>query len=655
MMAFYKRNSAVGLVIFILLSFIPGWAYGQGDNAGISNINIDTSLLNKQLEEAIALEQKDFPAALKVYERVLDRSLRAGYTTGVLRACNGMGSVRMREGKYALAIASFKKGLSFCDTVVHGNYYAVLHNNIGNACNYLLDYNLASKHYYTAAQYARRYPGKFPPGYAYSNLATVLAQLKQYRKAIAYTDMALPYAVSARDYHLQANLLANKGSLYHGLEQYDEALLSLEAAAALSRQHDLYKIWHIALTNMAAVYLSRKEPESALEKLRAAQALEPGHGIGLNESTAVLSSIGDTYLQMKNYAGARKYLYLADERIENVSHKKLFLLLKLSELEAATGNYRKAYAMQEEYHWLKDSLQSQEVTLKVSDMEARYRTAEKDKDIARKQLHIAGQEKQLERKNLWMVILSVTALLLVGVFMVILLFIKQRNKLALRRKEVESLKARIEGEEQERQRLAGDLHDGIGSQLAAATTYLVAMSNIFPELHTTHHYHKTKEVLYNTAAELRRVSHNLLPDVIGRKGLTAALDDFCRDNSNNGIAIEFHAYGKFEHSSPFLSLTIYRIVQELIHNILKHASASEAIVLLNEHASEISIIVEDNGVGIDTGRKEEGIGLVNIRRRIMACAGTMQIEQGAVKGTIVSVFLPKERNDQNTITAQQLW
>lgn len=604
--------------------------------------NTDTIAIAEALSKARLWEDSAPDSAASYYRSAARQSIRAGYREGVIRSYNGLGRSQMLQAQYDAALSSFRQALAHCDTQKDGAHMARICANTGNAFNYLARYAEASAWYYRSALLAERYadPG-FPPAYAWSNLSTVLAQLRQYDKAIYYTDRALQQAAPG-DYKFIANLLLNKGTLFLEKKELDTASRYLDSAIAYTGRHDLPRIRHMALINAANLHMTRKQPGLALKQMLLARKLEASQAVGLSAQTVSLSALGDVYLQLGDYVHAKACFTQAARNTFLLPKERLFLLAKSSELAAQTGDHKEAYGLQQDYHALRDSLQGREVATHVNELETRYRTAEKDRELALQQAGLEQQEQRLARKNLWIGFSACLILFLLVLLAFRQLYQRQQDKLARHNREIERLQARIEGEEQERRRLAQELHDGVNNQLAGARAYLSALGNLFPEISREDYFRKTGQILDQAAAELRRTAHHLLPDIVGRKGLAEAIRDFCSQlNAQDRTQIEFHAYGRFGQQSPELSLNIYRIVQELTGNVLRHAEATEATVLLNEHPEEISLIVEDNGKGMPEQLQSKGIGLLNVQQRVEACKGSLQIEPGN-PGTIISIFLPRK-------------
>ncbi|MBK7289894.1 MAG: hypothetical protein IPI78_06445 [Chitinophagaceae bacterium] len=202
----------------------------------------------------------------------------------------------------------------------------------------------------------------------------------------------------------------------------------------------------------------------------------------------------------------------------------------------------------------------------------------------------------------------------------------------------------LKGEEKERTRLAKDLHDGLGGMLSGIKHSLNAMKGnlvMTPENHQA--FERSMDMLDSSIREMRRVAHNMMPEALVKFGLDTALKDFCNDiNQSGALQINYQSIGlgnvEVEQTT---SITIYRIVQELINNTMKHAAAKSAIVQVSKTDKAISITVEDDGKGFNTLVLEgtKGIGWSNIQSRVEYLKGKLDVQSEPGKGTSVHIEL----------------
>lgn len=316
--------------------------------------------------------------------------------------------------------------------------------------------------------------------------------------------------------------------------------------------------------------------------------------------------------------------------------KKSYQLLEV--INESRGDYKGAYEALSEYVDISDSIFTQQSLQQINDLNIKYETSEKERLLAEKDLI-------LSRKNANMRLLLIS-LVAIGAILVLSVFLYmqrrktyQQNLLTLKREQdISLLKALMTGEEKERSRLARELHDGLGGILAAAQ---MQISQAGPSQQNDG-IQKAADLVNQAAVESRRIAHNLLPETLLRYGLDEALRGYCKSITDSKLLqVDYQSQGMHARLEQSVELSIYRIVQELINNIVKHAGASEAFVQVQRNGDSLAITVEDDGKGFAPTRKD-GIGLSNISSRISYLNGTMDIKSGQQKGT--SVFIEIQLN-----------
>jgi signal transduction histidine kinase len=185
----------------------------------------------------------------------------------------------------------------------------------------------------------------------------------------------------------------------------------------------------------------------------------------------------------------------------------------------------------------------------------------------------------------------------------------------------------LDDETEERKRLARDLHDDLGGMLSVVKL----------NLDDVEHLQNAREILDKSINELHRVAHHMMPESLLRYGLKISLEDFCRSIPNAG----FHYFGDDSRLDNRLEIMIYRCVHELVNNTIKYSGAENINVQLVQDADRISLTVQDDGCGFDTEIPTEGMGLKNLRNRIAACNGQINIYSSKDKGTEVHIEIIK--------------
>jgi signal transduction histidine kinase len=219
---------------------------------------------------------------------------------------------------------------------------------------------------------------------------------------------------------------------------------------------------------------------------------------------------------------------------------------------------------------------------------------------------------------------------------------EQQVKQLKQEKQLIATQAVLDGEVQERIRLARDLHDSLGSILAVAKYNLIRIKQISTfEKDDMECYNKTLTLLDDSMDEMRRVAHHLMPQALSRFGLKPSISDFCDAHP----AVQFAWYGEESRLDVKLEEVIYRIIHELISNALKHSCASHIFVQVVQEPNRIAFTVQDDGRGFDPKTVTTGMGLSNIRTRVASFGGTINIDSKAGEGTEINIEFPLKVED----------
>jgi signal transduction histidine kinase len=301
---------------------------------------------------------------------------------------------------------------------------------------------------------------------------------------------------------------------------------------------------------------------------------------------------------------------------------------------------------------MKDSLISVERAEAIKKYDLLNTTKKKDEEIADQNEKIQNQEVVLLRKNNQLLLLM-GGLGFIALLTALLFFIYNKNKqLNLQRiqvlekeKETQRMKSIIEGEEKERKRFAQELHDGLGAVLATVKMQISGIPNKFPKVQSSETYQKAESLIDDACRTVREISHDLMPYVLEQQGLLPAIDDMCQNlGMHHNVSFDFIPFGNENELSDVIKITLYRITQELLKNIIKHAQATEVIVQLTIEEEEIILIVEDNGIGFNPALYRKGIGIENIKSRAEYLHGTLDVDSIINQGSTFTIELPKQQN-----------
>lgn len=353
----------------------------------------------------------------------------------------------------------------------------------------------------------------------------------------------------------------------------------------------------------------------------------------------------------KKYIEARDLLLksLQDEHI-NIEDKAQYSR-ELSWIYEQLNDYTNALKYSNNFITINDSLITVSYKNEIADLEAKYKNKEKESKIKYLKNQNYSIELKAQNNRLKYSIFAITTAVLIILIVFILLYQQKKNQLAQEKdiknkrtinllkneKEVEIMQAIINGEELERKRLARELHDGIGSKLSALK---IMLSHLEPISLKSPEVTRINELLGSSIKELREVSYNLVPESLLSLGLENALSDFCHFLQSDTLKIEFQSIGYFENIPVASQINIYRIVQELINNAVKHSECDAILVSCSQNENTFYITVEDNGKGfsVENSNSSSGLGLKNLKSRVEILNGVFHIESNAT-GTYFNIEL----------------
>jgi two-component system NarL family sensor kinase len=314
------------------------------------------------------------------------------------------------------------------------------------------------------------------------------------------------------------------------------------------------------------------------------------------------------------------------------------------------GEDEKAYDFTEKYIFISDSLMVSQTKNQILALETKFNTTEKENKI--KELESQKQQALLTAKynQLHYIVFGLISFILLLTSLFLFKNSKNQRKIAFQKeinyqqnitafktqKELEVMQAMIGGEEAERKRIARDLHDGIGSRLSALKMQLQGFVPL--EAEAIAHFSNSLSL---SIVELRQIAFNLMPEALLKLGLEMALKDLCNTLKTNKVSIVFHANEISPNNSQSHQVTIFRIVQELINNALKHSNCNEIIVDCSQNQELFLITVEDNGNGFDSDAIDSfhGSGLKNIKNRIDLLKGKLEVNATPNKGSVFNITL----------------
>ncbi|MBO9634832.1 MAG: tetratricopeptide repeat protein [Chitinophagaceae bacterium] len=610
----------------------------------LDTISTDTLRIKKIISYALEVMNIDGDSGLVILDWAERESTKHQFTNGLGKVFSFRGVIANRKNELELALKHYEHSLVFFEKTNNEKEIGRQYYNMGIIYSYQGKLKEATEIFIKAAGYLEKIKDTTGLCAVYNGIGTSFASLEEFKKALDYYTIAEKMAAAHGDTATWVQTLHNKAPLN---KEWEARLKDLRLALMLSQKKGLMAETGNTFKALGETYSAMSKPDSANYFFLKAEPilLQVDNN---NYTTMVYQGLARNMNQTRNFKKGKEYaekaIGYAEKNADLESIAASYFLL--GESLEGIGMYKESLAAVRHEIKLLDSFRNQKNAAHINTLEVQYRTLQKDKQILDKQLAIDQQEIALQKKDMLIVIIS--GALLILVLGAILVYFHSRNKQDLQLQklkllqqeyELRATRAMMEGEERERERIARNLHDGAASMLSAAQLYVRTLAkqvHILPDLPV---YNDTLTLLDEASTEIRETAHNLLPRILQQDGLHAAIENFCNkfDNQQN-LAVSFQSYGLPVRYNRHFELLVYRTVQELINNSVKHANATEIMVQLSFDGDLFSVTVEDDGKGFDINSisGSQGMGISSLRQRMAVFNGNTDIQSSA-EGTVVYI------------------
>lgn len=646
-LVYYMRRS-ICLLLFLGLAVLSNAQPGEKDSLLrlLPSAKEDTAkvMLLVKIADVYETNNQDSSEYYLEKSRQLSESLK--FLRGIYKYNERSAVLSFTKGDYTRAMELSKKALEQARLLKDSSFVINMLNNISIVYGYLGDveaqlnyciqvkdaveavkdsskiarvYHSLSNAYYNLKQYRRtiyyallsvRMSTVYKKKNAYINrvfatLAQTYERLNMNDSALYYYQKAIEESIVTNDKYAEGSIYGFLCDLYAARNQFPEMLVAADKFLVLSRELQSRQLLASSLYNMAYAHFVNDNNTKARE----------------NISEALVIAAEDT---------------LRDE-LENGYRVLSYIAARDGDFKTSVWAMRKSDSIQE-------AIINEQVIQSTAELEKKYETEKKDKQIKL-------QEAQLQKRRIFVYILIGSIVILFIISLLVYRNYRQKQKLQRQRiselekeKQLTSTEAVLRGEEQERSRLAKDLHDGLGGMMSGIKYSLQTMKkNLIMTPENQQAFERSMDMLDSSINEMRRVAHNMMPEALVKFGLDTALSDFCEDINHSGaLQVSYQSIGmdKIEIDQT-TAITIYRVIQELINNTMKHAAAKTAIVQVTKTNDIISITVEDDGKGFNPAilQPSMGMGWSNIQSRVQYLKGKLDVQSGQGKGTSVHIEL----------------
>lgn len=593
---------------------------------------------------------KEPDSAVYYYTKARDYALEHQYLLGEAKYGSHIIEILNAQGKFREALTITQQTLEKYKPLDTPSNLAIAYLNVGSQWHYLSDFYTASEYYLKAKKIADSLGNKTTQRTINNNLCSVFTEMKQYEKAEEYGLEALGLAEELQDKWAMLSPLYNLAIIANYVEENEKALDYLDRFEQLAIELED----HLAIidTYLAKGNIIGKEDLGrGIIYLNQAIAESQKHEVPESEFYAYLY-LAEIHIEHKNYNQAiqniEKGIPIA-ERLET-KYELADFHKKASTAYEGIGDFEKALMHNREYEKLSDEMLLEENKNQILNLEAKYEFEQNEAEIEILNAKNQAQQLSIKQKNTLNYILVGTVLF---VFITgFLLYKNYRIKQKIQKQRITELEtekqlyatdALLQGQEEERSRMARELHDGLGGLLSGVKINLNKMKKklIITEEDGTA-FENSLALLDQSINEMRRVAHNLMPESILRYGLDGAIKEFLESFDHEHLRMIYQSYNIENGINKQLDIATYRIIQEIVNNIIKHAHASEALVQVRKDENLLIIDVEDNGKGFELSetQNKNGMGLAGIQSRVNYWKGSLDIDSSKDKGTSIHIEIP---------------
>jgi two-component system, NarL family, sensor kinase len=660
----YMRRLLLFTAIFIRFGAALGqsnWEKGRDSLIrALSGFREDSNAAMTMIYLGAQYEYNRQDSALYYFRRAYELSKHVNYIRGMVNGLSLRAGLLADQDKLTEAIALDSEAITIAARANYRKGLAGVYNNIAIAYDRRGDDVTCIDYYLKAIAINQEVHDNYNLSTGYSNIAGVYNNLKEYEKGYTFAQKGIVLGRQVDNTSAVESGYINLGSSLIRLKRPDTALVVLYDARRVARNNNDNDIADQALNDICTIYQQRRQ----LPMLKASATEMLNFARSVNEQQGIFYGLEELYfffLLSKDYQRGMVYCrqLIALAREEKLNKNLDDAYHDAATIELAQGHLDDYFR----YSDLKDSIDglllSDKVLKNTQELETRFSLHEKQTEIDDLQKQSRIRELVVRQQHTMNAVLGgIVAVIILVAFLYhrnyrqkkrLLLAdgMLQRQRIAELEKEKQLLGAEavLRGQVEERSRLAKDLHDGLGSILSGVKYAFINMKeNLIITPEATAAFELGMGMLDQSIRELRRVAHNMMPEALIKFGLDTALRDFCDSIDQSGaVSLTYSSYDLNETSIPDTqAVAIYRIVLELVNNILKHAGAKTALVQLVRSQEALSITVEDDGKGFDPAILEgnAGIGYLNLRNRVAWLNGTVDIQTDPVKGTSVNIELP---------------
>jgi len=528
---------------------------------------------------------------------------------GIVRAKIQLAKIYQKTRNYNKALSYSSEALIACSSIKNDKLLASIHGTIASIYLDVNSFARALEAYHESIKIREKINDEKNLGKLYLDVGVLYNRLRRKDKALFYLNKSKLIYEKLNNQRYLSKIFIGIGVSYAIDEKLDSAIVYYNRSLHIKNKLDLENK-EIIFNNLGVIYEKKQLFKLAEENYSQSILL----AIKANNELQLLDTyfnLGGLYRKQNLNNKALEYFEKSNELSKKYNKEliRLNILMGIAEAYEHLGNFKQASLYNEKHIVLRDVIDAKYKAAKIVEFKyQREKEIEKEKNLKKDIIQYA-----------FIVGLTLLCVSMISIFYAYKLrkakeLAKKNQKLAvqknvelLKKQELKSIKAMINGQESERKRIAQDLHDRLGSMLSMVKLNYKSVEDNLDKLKEENkkQYSQANALLDDACNAVREIAHNMVSGVLTKFGLVAALEDLKNTiEGTNTFQIELTTHGLDDRLENNLEMELYGIVQELIHNIIKHAKAKEVSVQLLKSINGINLIVIDDGIGFNVFTKK---------------------------------------------------
>jgi len=578
------------------------------------------------------------------YRQARDLSLKHNFFRGYQKYVSYQSEIFNLKGLFDSNLLMCRQGLAWAEKKNDFLFQGTHLNNIGNVYLYRTNNDSAGWYFLKASRCFERIKDSLRLGQTYSNLSIVFDNVGQYDQSLAYTRLALKIAKNTKDEVGIGYAMTNMGATFKKMKKFDSAEYYFRQALPIAQKAKDVHLEKDIVIDLGFVELKNKEYQKAYRFFNRGLvlSLQLQHDYGIIASQKGLASLK---IEQKDFKAAGELLNQAIHLSKKNDFKEELQDLYLLQYEAAKakGDFKTALEAYAGHIQIKDSLSNLSVQKNISALEKQYQAEHKERLILQKDNEIRSQQMQLQSKNTWLIILSLLVVLVGLIGFLVWKFYQQKRIAEAKEQKLLQVQLSMQAKEEERNRIARELHDDLGGSLSGIVVHTHFMIEQVEGDNKTE-VRKSIDKIQNAASEMITKLNDIVwlinPKYDTVEKLVQRIEEYAIDMTRaRGMQVKINTPGNIGDISLDTQArkNIYLICKEAINNAIKYSNATELTLNIIKSGNDLKLSVEDNGKGFDETIVKKGNGLLNMKERARNIGASYLLNATGSNGTKVQI------------------